>query len=333
MKTLALEVTNVCNFSCVHCAREKDSPRQEMSPELFRRVVDEARELGIVGLSLTGGEPLLWSGFADAYFRCGELGWQLAFVSNAWEFERVMVPLWQTHERPAPLTQVCFSLDGADAPTHDAFRRAPGSFQRVIRALEICQERGVPVSLKCCLWKQNLDQVFDIAVLARQHRAALGFVFLTPNPQLVERDFLPDPREYERVFHLVNEKIRPLFEEVMTEGLCSWDAPVPTCNPFWSLPSIDQQGHAVFCCNLSSSESPNGSSSGKEYLGSLADASLAEICGRHLFALGEFVRGQIPLPDSAWGRSCAACVARFGKLGWLKETTSPWRFLLEQPHH
>jgi len=48
------------------------------------------------------------------------------------------------------------SLDGADAESHDTFRRAPGSFDRVMRAIDACKEVDLHVILSTVIWKDRI---------------------------------------------------------------------------------------------------------------------------------------------------------------------------------
>jgi MoaA/NifB/PqqE/SkfB family radical SAM enzyme len=329
LRALLLEVTTSCNFSCLHCGREKAVPRRQMGLPLFRRLLHEGRQLGIRSVSLTGGEPLLWSHLAESFELCTRAEVSLGMVTNGWLFEERLWPLLRERDACASPVELCFSLDGADAPTHDEFRQCSGSFDRVKRALASCRRIGVRTSIKCCLWQRNLDQLLDIAALGRQMGASVGFVFLTPTPTLIARDIIPEPAAYEETFRLLVEKVIPLFANVQIEGLGSDGTPVPLCNPFWTLPNIDPDGNLSFCCNLSNAHVPNGAQPGSDHLGSLAEISLDEGIRRHLRRLEEFVAGQIQPRHSKWQLSCAACLKRFGKLDWLDATDSAWKRTLE----
>ena len=67
MRSLPLEVTTACNFSCLHCSREKNAPRREMALPFFQGLLDEGKKLGIDAISITGGEPLLRRTFILAH--------------------------------------------------------------------------------------------------------------------------------------------------------------------------------------------------------------------------------------------------------------------------
>lgn len=295
-----------------------------MALPFFQGLLDEGKKLGIDAISITGGEPLLWSHFSEAYHRCVAAGLSLGMVTNAWEFESRLWPLICDHDAAAQTLDLCFSLDGLNARTHDEFRQQPGSFDRVLHALDLCRGKGLHASIKCCLWKKNLSQVLDIATLGRSYGAVVNFILLAPTPTLISHKMMPDPIEYEQILCLLQEKIIPLLGDVHVEGVVSWNSPVPLCNPFWSLPNIDPDGNLTFCCNLSNAGIANDLAHGPEYLGRLFDISLEEGIRRHVRKLESFVAQQMTISGSAWKRGCGACLKRFGKLSWLEKTDSPW---------
>src|SRR5438094_377493 len=68
----SIELTHRCNLACVHCyvnlpAADRAAQRREMTTDEIKRLIDELAALGLLGLTLTGGEPLLRADFADLY--------------------------------------------------------------------------------------------------------------------------------------------------------------------------------------------------------------------------------------------------------------------------
>ncbi len=59
--SLLCELTYRCNLQCPYCYNPLDlgSPREELSRETWLRVIDEAADLGVVQIGLSGGEPTL----------------------------------------------------------------------------------------------------------------------------------------------------------------------------------------------------------------------------------------------------------------------------------
>lgn len=54
-----IEITEKCNYHCIHCYGSYLSKGQNISKELFERAVDYVKSLNINRLQLIGGEPLL----------------------------------------------------------------------------------------------------------------------------------------------------------------------------------------------------------------------------------------------------------------------------------
>jgi pyrroloquinoline quinone biosynthesis protein E len=59
-QSLIAEVTHRCPLHCVYCSNplEMESRQAELSTQVWSRVFEEAAELGVLHLHLTGGEPL-----------------------------------------------------------------------------------------------------------------------------------------------------------------------------------------------------------------------------------------------------------------------------------
>ncbi|MBI5493822.1 MAG: radical SAM protein, partial [Deltaproteobacteria bacterium] len=63
--TLVVNPTMACNLRCRGCYAFEFSRSESMDPELFRRIVREARDMGIRFLTVTGGEPYAYKPLVD----------------------------------------------------------------------------------------------------------------------------------------------------------------------------------------------------------------------------------------------------------------------------
>lgn len=326
MDTLLLEVTSLCPFDCRHCSRDRTGQPAHLSWPLFERLLLEAKDLGLSDISLTGGEPLAWPECIRAIEMALLHDFRVGMVTNGWLFAERFEPFVRRNPASARRLSLSFSLDGPDAETHDHFRRMPGSFERIRKAMISCRELRIPFTVKSSLWRGNLNRLLDLIVLPRSLGGDLSFIFLTPTPDLVEQDLIPSPKEYEVVFDHITRQLMPMFPGIAIEGVCSMDQPIPLCNPFASLPSIDYHGNATVCCNLSNLGEAHGKQEkGPEWLGSLVEKRLPEIIENHLGRLPDLAATLVQRSDRFWSRGCVACLRRFGKLAWLGRTLSPWR--------
>ncbi|MCK5025696.1 MAG: radical SAM protein, partial [Nanoarchaeota archaeon] len=63
---LDLNITNRCNFRCVHCAFDSGIEHMsELSVKEIKKILTDTKELGGERIDLTGGEPTVREDLAD----------------------------------------------------------------------------------------------------------------------------------------------------------------------------------------------------------------------------------------------------------------------------
>jgi|TARA_A100000172_G_scaffold80268_1_gene69335 MoaA/NifB/PqqE/SkfB family radical SAM enzyme len=151
----------LCNFDCEHCCIDKfyvpknwedESGRRKFELEDVRRLADEADAMGLANFVITGGEPLLLKEFDELVEAIGPDRFYLVTDSNGWNLDLERAK----HLKAIGVDKVQLSLDGADEESHDTFRRAPGSWKRVMRAIDACKEADLHVILSTVIWKDRI---------------------------------------------------------------------------------------------------------------------------------------------------------------------------------
>ncbi len=323
LNNVAIDITNHCNFDCIHCLRDKRSPRAHMRAELFDAALRAIASVGLRNVCLTGGEPALHPDLRRLFGLLVDYGMRFSLVSNGFLYEERILPLWDAKMREQ-LTGVCFSLDGATPASHDRIRQE-GSFARVVRSLEASQKRGIPVSVKSIVHRENKQDVLDVAQLcASLGVESLGYVLLSPTPRLLAEHLFPTAEEYAEVLRRITGRIMPSFSmQIHVEGFADPDYRVPFCNPAHGI-SIDHLGNLLFCCNLShptNGDQPNAF--GKEYLGNLADIGIEEGILRHYRLMAWFMEKVMHAdPQKDGPVNCTTCFRWFGKLAWMEADES-----------
>lgn len=138
---LYLHLTSRCNLRCVYCYNldHRDGMRKagQGAREQFFALVDEAAEIGIRTLRLTGGEALL-NPHALAIARRAK---ERQLITNLLTNGTLITP-----ERAGEIAQwvdlLSISLDSADPEEHDRMR-GKGSHARVVRAIGLLKQAGV----------------------------------------------------------------------------------------------------------------------------------------------------------------------------------------------
>jgi MoaA/NifB/PqqE/SkfB family radical SAM enzyme len=158
---MTLSLTNRCNFRCEYCHIPLQH-RDEMTTGEWLGAIDELAAGGMGRASLMGGEPLLRKDAGEIVQHLRRRGVHASMNTNGW-----LVPA--RIDEVEGLDLVCVTLDGPEA-VHDR-QRHPGSYARVIEAIELLRRRGVPVVTMTVVTPAGADSVDHVLDVAE----ALGF--------------------------------------------------------------------------------------------------------------------------------------------------------------
>ena len=162
---LLAELTYRCPLHCPYCSNplELAAYRDELSTAEWQRVLTEARELGVLQLHLSGGEPLLRRDLAEIVRTASELGLYTNLITSALG----LTPRRAGQLRTAGLDHVQISLQADEAALSDRLAGTP-SFERKLSAARLVKQLGWPLTLNVVLHRQNLDRVDRILDLAEE---------------------------------------------------------------------------------------------------------------------------------------------------------------------
>lgn len=84
MRQVSIELTENCNFHCIHCYMKMRENRtfKAMPFEDYCKILDWAKNNQVLFLTLTGGEPLLLSDFTQYYERAINEGFIVSVLTN-----------------------------------------------------------------------------------------------------------------------------------------------------------------------------------------------------------------------------------------------------------
>jgi MoaA/NifB/PqqE/SkfB family radical SAM enzyme len=330
MKIIILEPTNQCNRSCRHCFRNLADPPGCLSLETAADVLSQARLLGFEVVSLTGGEVALYPHLGELLRLIAESGFNFSLVTNGFRFREYVLPLLLSPEIKEQLTSVCFSLDGAQAETHDGLR-GPKSFREAIEGLTLCRTHRLPISLKSVVTALNRGELTELALLgARLGAIEHAFLYPLPTPRLLREGLLPPREELDATMRWLEGNLaRTLRTRVRVEGY-SVAGVILNCGHLVDALNIDYQGNLIFCCNLSHATLGDGipTPPGGELIANLKEISLKDGIIRQFRKAAEIMEARLNGDGKPAGVSespCYWCLKYFGKLDWLKDfPDSPW---------
>jgi MoaA/NifB/PqqE/SkfB family radical SAM enzyme len=146
--TIVLNPTMACNLQCTGCYSYK-MPRKGMDYALVRKILDEARAMGVHFITVSGGEPFIYRHF----FRMVEEFSDLQFMTytNATLIDEALADRIAAAGNVMP----AISVEGFGEET-DA-RRGAGVHDRVLRAMSLLRERGVLFGFSATPTRRNSE--------------------------------------------------------------------------------------------------------------------------------------------------------------------------------
>jgi len=169
LNQLYFYLTQGCNLACRHCwLSPKYDAKGDRYPtlptRLFETAIREAVPLGLSGVKLTGGEPLLHPEFTELLEIVRRNGLRLTIETNG----VLCTPAMAAEMARSADRFVSVSIDGADAATHDWVRGVGGSLRQAQQGVRNLVAAGIRPQIIMSLMRCNLDQVPAVVRMAEQ---------------------------------------------------------------------------------------------------------------------------------------------------------------------
>lgn len=168
--SVLFELTHRCNLRCCQCYVSPEKEK-ELSLEEIKRVLDQLAASGALYLTLSGGEIFLRKDFFEIMTYARSINFAIRLFTNG---TLVTESLADRIAALSPL-DVCISIYGPDADSHEFVTRIPGSFNASLRTLKLLNARGVKTIVKCLLMRHNVANIADVVALAERLGANAQF--------------------------------------------------------------------------------------------------------------------------------------------------------------
>jgi PqqA peptide cyclase len=161
---LLAELTYRCPLHCPYCSNPVTVPTiAELTLPEWLRVLEQARQLGVLQLHLSGGEPLIRPDLAALVTRASQLGFYVNLVTSG-------VGLDESRAREladAGIDHVQLSLQDADRAAGDKTAGAR-VFDRKMTAAAVITALRLPLTINVVLHRTNIGRIAAIADLAAE---------------------------------------------------------------------------------------------------------------------------------------------------------------------
>jgi pyrroloquinoline quinone biosynthesis protein E len=165
--TLVAELTYKCPLRCGYCSNPVNLAEHGSSSELttdeWLRVLTDAEAIGVMGVNLTGGEPLLRRDLEAIVAHARSVGLYTNLITSGLPLPRPRL----VNLRDAGLEHVQLSFQDSEPAASDQIAGV-ASFETKIAVAGWVKEIGLPLTVNVVLHAENVDRTEAIIALAER---------------------------------------------------------------------------------------------------------------------------------------------------------------------
>ncbi|MGB6606680.1 MAG: GTP 3',8-cyclase MoaA [Atribacterota bacterium] len=188
---LRVSITDRCNYRCIYCQSEKEFefiPHQEILRfEEIVEIVQEAVNLGVTKVRITGGEPLVREGIVDFIRHLRKINKleDISLTTNGF-----FLPEYAEKLKDAGLNRVNISLDSLQEEKYKKITRG-GSLEKALKGIDSALKAGLlPIKINTVLIRGiNDDEVEDFVRLTLGRPLNIRFIEFMPSGEEVINEF------------------------------------------------------------------------------------------------------------------------------------------------
>jgi MoaA/NifB/PqqE/SkfB family radical SAM enzyme len=146
-------VTRKCNSRCKGCDVWRQQNSKELSTEEIKRGLDILRELGVIEVVLSGGNPLLRDDIGEIIEYASRF-----FITTVYDNGSMAV---KKIDDLSNADFVAISIDSLNPEKNDYVRGVKGAWHNSMEAVEKLHEEGISVSVSPTISQFNLHEILD----------------------------------------------------------------------------------------------------------------------------------------------------------------------------
>jgi MoaA/NifB/PqqE/SkfB family radical SAM enzyme len=151
---LLIHLLDRCNLRCKHCyLNAHENGKQVLPLDLVKRTIDEASELGIKSVQLSGGEPFLYPHILEVLKSTIGKNFTVTISTNGTLIDDESAKLLAEIN-----ARIVTSIDGP-ADYHDMFRGKRGSFAKTEDGITRLVNLGIPIKIVTTVCEDNLNYI------------------------------------------------------------------------------------------------------------------------------------------------------------------------------
>jgi len=171
------EITHRCPLQCPYCSNplQLHKAADELDTKTWLSVFDQAADLGVLQVHLSGGEPTLRDDLEDMVAHLTALGIYANLITAGVTLDRDRL----ARLADAGLAHVQLSFQSVDADRADRIGNAKNLLAKKLEMAAWARELGLAITLNAPIHRQNIDEIgayFDTAVEIGAERIEVAHV-------------------------------------------------------------------------------------------------------------------------------------------------------------
>ncbi len=249
---LFFELTYKCNLKCIHCFNEKNQISEEnLSFEDIKKIIDEAYNLGLYKVTLSGGECTLARDFLKTIKYIREKRLVLEIFTNGqtlYDNPELLQEILDVYPN-----KISLSLYSMNPEIHDKITGVAGSHKKTIEIIKLLKEKNIYVTIKSFQLNLNFTEHKAIVDFAKQTGTNLTidtYLVLNKsknncNNKLTDEQLKFLANDKNSLYFVDNFKPHEINEKFLNSPIC-----LATCNALTINPTGDIYPCPTMCIKL-----------------------------------------------------------------------------------
>jgi MoaA/NifB/PqqE/SkfB family radical SAM enzyme len=147
-------ITRKCNYRCRGCNVWREQDNKELSADEIKRGLDILRDLGVVEIVFSGGDPLLRDDAAEIIEYASRFFVTTVDDNGSMAAKKI--------DALRDVDFVAISIDSLDAAKNDHIKGVEGSWKKAMETVETLHNEGIKVAVTPTISQLNLYEIIDI---------------------------------------------------------------------------------------------------------------------------------------------------------------------------
>jgi len=147
-------ITRKCNYRCRGCNIWTEQDQNELSAQEIKRGLDILKDLGIVEIVFSGGDPLLRDDAQEIIEYASR-----SFVTTVYDNGSMAA---KKIDALRTVDFAALSIDSLDEAKNDYIKGVKGAWRKAMDAVETLQQEGINVAVTPTISQMNLNEIVDI---------------------------------------------------------------------------------------------------------------------------------------------------------------------------